>query len=79
MVELRHCHRLFVVNQLSIDFYDKIIDKTTYFQVVDLLNPNSYRPLLVRWSKNRGFYVENLFTIQCESIDDLMAVLDEGW
>ena len=50
----------------------------TFFQVVDLLNPNSYRPLLVRWSKNRGFYVENLFTIQCESIDDLMAVLDEG-
>ncbi len=47
-------------------------------QVVDLLNPNSYRPLLVRWSKNRGFYVENLFTVQCESIDDLMAVLDEG-
>ncbi len=47
-------------------------------QVVDLLNPNSYRPLLVRWSKHRGFYVENLFTIQCESIDDLMAVLDEG-
>ena len=52
--------------------------QTNFEQVVDLLNPNSYRPLLVRWSKNRGFYVENLFTIQCESIDDLMAVLDEG-
>ncbi len=49
-----------------------------FIQVVDLLNPNNNRPLTVRWSKNRGFYVENLFTIECETVDDLMAVLDEG-
>ncbi|KAK2168632.1 hypothetical protein LSH36_15g04005 [Paralvinella palmiformis] len=46
-------------------------------QVVDLLNPNQRKALAVRWSKNKGFYVENLFTVECESIDDLMAVLEE--
>ncbi|RUS77782.1 hypothetical protein EGW08_014446, partial [Elysia chlorotica] len=47
-------------------------------QVIDLLNPNQRRYLSVRWSKNKGFYVENLFTVECETIDDLMAVLEEG-
>ena len=36
------------------------------------------RYLQVRWSKNKGFYVENLFVVECESEDDLMAVLEEG-
>ena len=36
------------------------------------------RYLQVRWSKNKGFYVENLFVVECESDDDLMAVLEEG-
>ena len=36
------------------------------------------RYLQVRWSKNKGFYVENLFVVECESVDDLMAVLEEG-
>lgn len=51
-----------------------------YLQVIDLLNPGSARkPLAVRWSKkSRGFFVENLFTVDCEELDDLLAVLEEG-
>ncbi|XP_075978231.1 kinesin-like protein at 54D isoform X2 [Anticarsia gemmatalis] len=49
-------------------------------KVIDLLNPGSARkPLQVRWSKEtRGFYVENQFTVDCEQLDDLFAVLEEG-
>ncbi|KAG5324677.1 KIF12 protein, partial [Acromyrmex heyeri] len=48
--------------------------------VIDLLNPGTSRkPLAVRWSKKtRGFFVENLFTVECEELDDLLAVLEEG-
>lgn len=48
--------------------------------MIDLLNPgNSRKPLAVRWSKKtRGFFVENLFTVECEELDDLLAVLEEG-
>lgn len=47
---------------------------------MDLLNPSTTRkPLAVRWSKKaRGFFVENLFTVDCEELDDLIAVLEEG-
>lgn len=35
--------------------------------------------MAVRWSKkSRGFFVENLFTVDCEELDDLLAVLEEG-
>ncbi|KAJ8731137.1 hypothetical protein PYW07_004301 [Mythimna separata] len=49
-------------------------------KVIDLLNPGSARkPLQVRWSKeSRSFYVENQFTVDCETLDDLFAVLEEG-
>ncbi|XP_050350779.1 kinesin-like protein KIF12 [Nymphalis io] len=49
-------------------------------KVIDLLNPgNSRKPLQVRWSKeSRSFYVENLFMVDCEELDDLFAVLEEG-
>ncbi|XP_045772629.1 kinesin-like protein KIF12 [Maniola jurtina] len=49
-------------------------------KVIDLLNPGSARkPQQVRWSKeSRSFYVENLFTVDCEELDDLFAVLEEG-
>lgn len=55
---------------------NKLIKK----QVIDLLNPGTSRkPLAVRWSKKtRGFFVENLFTVECEELDDLLAVLEEG-
>jgi len=46
--------------------------------VIDLLNPIHRRYLQVRWSKNKGFYVENLFVMECETVDDLNAVLEEG-
>lgn len=51
-----------------------------FSKVIDLLNPGTTRkPLAVRWSKKaRGFFVENLFTVDCEELDDLMAVLEEG-
>lgn len=54
--------------------------KVIWFQVIDLLNPGSSRkPLQVRWSKeSRSFYVENQFTVDCETLDDLFAVLEEG-
>ncbi|CAL8082496.1 unnamed protein product [Orchesella dallaii] len=47
-------------------------------KVIDLLN-TSRKPLAVRWSKkSRGFFVENLFMVECEEFDDLLAVLEEG-
>lgn len=46
-------------------------------QVLDLLNP-SPRCLNVRWAKDRGFYAENLFKVECEDIGDLEGVLEEG-
>ena len=29
-------------------------------------------------TKNKGFYVGNLFVLECEKMDDIMAVLEEG-
>ncbi|XP_046916795.2 kinesin-like protein KIF12 isoform X1 [Dermatophagoides farinae] len=46
-------------------------------QVLDLLNPST-RSLNVRWSKDRGFYAENLFKVECEDLGDLEGVLEEG-
>ena len=47
------------------------------FKVLDLLNP-SPKSLNVRWAKDRGFYAENLFKVECEDIGDLEGVLEEG-
>ncbi|KAJ1186325.1 hypothetical protein NDU88_003107 [Pleurodeles waltl] len=47
-------------------------------QVRDLLNPRLSDSLPVRWSKSRGFYVENLFTVEFESLDTVMALLHDG-
>ncbi|XP_028400299.1 LOW QUALITY PROTEIN: kinesin-like protein KIF12 [Dendronephthya gigantea] len=48
-------------------------------RVQDLLELSSSRDsLVVRWSADRGFYVEDLFCVTCENEDDLMAVLEEG-
>ncbi|KAJ3105454.1 Kinesin- protein 12 [Phlyctochytrium planicorne] len=46
-------------------------------QVQDLLNPSGVS-LPIRWNVSRGFYVENLFIVECESLDDCLAVLEEG-
>ena len=32
----------------------------------------------VRWSQSRGFYVENLFVKEIDSLDDLMEALEDG-
>ncbi|XP_068215192.1 kinesin-2b-like isoform X4 [Palaemon carinicauda] len=49
-------------------------------KAIDLLNiGTNQKPLQVRWSKKkRGFFVENLFEIECAELDDLLAVLEEG-
>ncbi|OWR53510.1 kinesin heavy chain [Danaus plexippus plexippus] len=64
------CH--FVLKASFLEIYNE--------KVMDLLNPGTSRkPLQVRWSKDsRSFYVENLFTVDCEQLDDLFAVLEEG-
>ncbi|XP_041097032.1 kinesin-like protein KIF12 isoform X2 [Polyodon spathula] len=47
-------------------------------QVRDLLNPGLTDSLSVRWSKNAGFYVENLSNVEFESLDSVMALLEGG-
>ena len=49
-------------------------------QVIDLLNPGAKRSnLTVRWNKrSRAFVVDNLFSIECTELDDLVAVLEVG-
>ncbi|XP_023290583.1 kinesin-like protein KIF12 [Orussus abietinus] len=68
--ERRDCN--FVLKASFLEIYNE--------KVIDLLNPGASRkPLPVRWSKKiRGFFVENLFTVECEELDDLLAVLEEG-
>ncbi|KAF0706466.1 hypothetical protein AaE_014093, partial [Aphanomyces astaci] len=46
-------------------------------QAYDLLNAAS-GALNVRWNDRNGFYVQNLLVVQCDSMDDVMAVVDEG-
>ncbi|KAM9117618.1 LOW QUALITY PROTEIN: kinesin-like protein KIF12 [Pangshura tecta] len=47
-------------------------------QVRDLLSPGPPRPLPVRWSKTRGFYVENLLRVEFGSLEAIMDLLQEG-
>ncbi|XP_075168875.1 kinesin-like protein at 54D isoform X3 [Haematobia irritans] len=70
-----------IKNRKDISFILKASFMEIYNErVIDLLNPGSQRkPLSVRWSKKSGgFFVENLFTVDCEELDDLLAVLEEG-
>ncbi|KAK2573960.1 Kinesin-like protein KIF12 [Acropora cervicornis] len=70
-------HFLFELKENSLDVEFTI--KASYLEVQDLLNPSSARDSLpVRWSRSRGFYVENLFFVECDTVDDLTAVLEEG-
>ncbi|KAJ3382655.1 Kinesin- protein 12 [Entophlyctis sp. JEL0112] len=48
--------------------------------VQDLLSPLSSpnASLPVRWTAERGFYVEHAITVECLDLDDCMAVLEEG-
>ncbi|XP_073907295.1 kinesin-like protein KIF12 isoform X2 [Castor canadensis] len=47
-------------------------------QVRDLLSLGSSRPLLVRWNKTRGFYVEQLRVVEFGSLEALMELLQMG-
>ncbi|XP_042194620.1 kinesin-like protein KIF12 isoform X1 [Callorhinchus milii] len=47
-------------------------------QVRDLLNPRLSDSLPVRWSKHRGFYVENLFSAKFQSLQKIVGLLEEG-
>ncbi|XP_050785656.1 kinesin-like protein KIF12 [Gopherus flavomarginatus] len=47
-------------------------------QVRDLLSPGPPRPLPVRWSKTRGFYIENLLMVEFGSLEAIMDLLQEG-
>ncbi|XP_038601258.1 kinesin-like protein KIF12 isoform X3 [Tachyglossus aculeatus] len=47
-------------------------------QVRDLLSGDSPRPLPVRWSKAKGFYVEQLKTVEFRSLDTISQLLQEG-
>ncbi|CAB4063881.1 KIF12 [Lepeophtheirus salmonis] len=49
-------------------------------KVIDLLNPGTKRSnLAVRWNKkSRAHVVDNLFSIECDELEDLLAVLEEG-
>ena len=58
---------------------NSIVTPLFFPQIQDLLNPSRARDSLpVRWARDRGFYVENLFFVECDTVDDLIAVLEEG-
>jgi hypothetical protein len=59
----------FIVHACFLEIYNE--------QVQDLLNPSS-TSLPVRYGTEKGFYVENLFVVECEVLDDCLAVLEEG-
>ena len=61
---------------LSNNWYE--YEYSDVFQVIDLLNPGAKRSnLTVRWNKrSRAFVVDNLFSIECGELDDLVAVLE---
>jgi kinesin family protein 12 len=46
-------------------------------QINDLLNLSSTN-LPVRWRNSDGFFVENLYVVNCLNVEDFMAVVTEG-
>ncbi|ORY48867.1 kinesin-domain-containing protein [Rhizoclosmatium globosum] len=64
---------------------DTFIIRATYLEIYnelvqDLLSPlaSPTSSLPVRWTAERGFYVENAITVECRDLDDCIAVLEEG-
>ncbi|NXI38346.1 KIF12 protein, partial [Galbula dea] len=47
-------------------------------QVRDLLSPEPLSSLPLRWSKTRGFYVENQLSIEFESLEAIVSLLLQG-
>lgn len=60
----------FDVRASSLEIYNE--------HVYDLLNSSKRKRLSVRWNDHRGFYVQDLLVVRCDSIDDVMAVVHEG-
>jgi len=71
-LEERKNDATFVIKASYLEIYNE--------KVIDLLNPGAKRSnLAVRWNKrSRSFVVDNLFSIECGELDDLLAVLEEG-
>merc|ERR1719151_201762 len=71
-LEKRKDDATFVIKASYLEIYNE--------KVIDLLNPGAKRSnLTVRWNKrSRAFVVDNLFSIECAELDDLLAVLEEG-
>ncbi len=46
-------------------------------QVNDLLRLDA-APRDVKWSSRDGFYVENLLLVDCDTLEDVFSVLNEG-
>ena len=46
-------------------------------QAYDLLNPSAGQ-LCERWNDTQGHFVENLFVVNCETLEDLITVVGEG-
>ncbi|XP_063713738.1 uncharacterized protein LOC134841636 [Symsagittifera roscoffensis] len=72
-----------------VSFFLKVSYLEVYNEKVkDLLNPGGSGgggggggrdcSLKIRWTKERGFHVDNLFTVECETIEDIMIILEEG-
>lgn len=61
--------RKFTVKAAYLEIYNE--------NVKDLLNPTN-SSLAIRWTASRGFFVENLFVVECEVLSDCLAVLEEG-
>lgn len=47
-------------------------------QVRDLLSPGPPCALPLRWSKTRGFYVENQLSVDFESLEAIANLLQQG-
>jgi hypothetical protein len=45
--------------------------------VLDLLNPKN-ESLPIRWTQERGFFVEGLFVVHCSTLEDALVVLEQG-
>ncbi|GBN68491.1 hypothetical protein AVEN_144774-1 [Araneus ventricosus] len=77
-----HMAFAYLFNQIKQRKDIEYIVQASYMEIykehaLDLLNPST-KPLPVRWSKEKGFYAENLFVVECEDAGDLEGVLDEG-
>ena len=80
MTKLKTTLASFLVSRIKmVHWINSTIEPYFFPQIQDLLNPSRARDSLpVRWARDRGFYVENLFFVECDTVDDLIAVLEEG-